>query len=57
MSQFDHRFYIYLSLDTTNRDRFSISRHIELLAIKDVVERVTVSRLGIGLLFGLGYLR
>ncbi len=51
MSRFDHRLFIYMSLETTQRQRLTLSRHIELPDIKALLERVTVTcqLLGIGL--------
>ena len=43
MSRFDHSLFIYISLETTNKDRFSLSRHLELPTVKDMIERIAVT--------------
>jgi hypothetical protein len=43
MSRFDHRVFIYMSLETTQRQRLTLSRHLELPHFTDLLERVTVT--------------
>jgi hypothetical protein len=43
MSRFEHTLFVYVSLETTRRDRFAISQHIEFPTLTDVVERVIVT--------------
>ena len=43
MSRFDHSLFIYISLETTNKDRFSVSRHLELPTVTMLSERITVT--------------
>ena len=43
MSRFDHSLFIYISLETTNKDRFSLSRHLELPTVTELIERITVT--------------
>jgi hypothetical protein len=43
MSRFDHQVFIYLSLETTHKRRFTLSQHLELPPLKEIVERIKVT--------------
>ncbi|MEM7346374.1 MAG: hypothetical protein AAF485_19210 [Chloroflexota bacterium] len=43
MSQFDHTLFFYMSLETTKKDRFFVSRRIELPSLKCVLGQIIVT--------------